>query len=999
MLWFREGRDAGYRPCDQYEYQSPEHRNLKLFSPSFTSLFHSAYRINIHHVMHHKLHFIGWTRSLAESVSDYLLKDRSDIPFSLRDTIIVVPTAQSGRRLRHALARYADKQGTGVLTGAVITPFRLLNDRLADAGVDQLAETACWMDVLTSSCCRQLRALFPRLPKEVDFKWRRDAVDTLIKVRAQLAEAGLTESEVAASGLIHEAEVSRWRDVETLSDLVQARMKSLGLAESTQAQLNAASTALPPDGICNIVIAACPELAPLLQKLLFRWSEKIHIDIIVHAPPELAHTFNEWGCPKTDYWRNEAMIELEQCGASLLAVGSPKEQALAVQAVMEDHEEWAVNGGFAIGVPDESVTPYIVNTLQKMGCPCFDPAGISYRLHPIYQWLKSWRDLAVHRTYESLREFVRLAQVLDYLERAHHLTCAGLLGELDELQNECLPFSVNDVAAFVKGREGAFPSLSTFMPWLLSLLERDNVLLPDAMVEQLVHLYDGYLLAPGNPVDDSFIAVARHLVDAWSDQLELRKMFPAFKDNEWLDLLLESAGRSFFYNEARQDSVELEGWLELPWNDSPLMMVTGMNEGFVPDGRFEDMFLPDSIKEKLGLKSDASRCARDAYILCALNETRRNGGHLALIAGRASDRGDVLKPSRLFWRCHDEILLQRADAFFTSRQVHQVIPEKTFNINLVMAPPDERARQQVERRVWNVTDFAAYLGCPFRFYLNRKLEMEPVNDTADELDAMEFGKLVHGALEHFGKTKSLWSSDNPDFIAEALKDMVENAVRSLYGRRPPITVELQVQSAIQRLKAFARLHVEDFKTGWEIVAVEKKLVIKLDDVEIRGKIDRVDRHEDGRIRVLDYKTYDKVKSPEAVHFRAPRADDVRPYVAVTVTSKDKRGAEKIRERHWSDLQLPLYMKFLEEEFGSDARISAGYVLLTKAVSDVAIQLWDGLDVRLTGTAFECARGCIRDVAHGLYWPPLVAYANDQYDENWWPGFIDQVIPPVVKGHT
>jgi len=949
--------------------------------------------------MHHKLHYIGWTRSLAESVSEFLLKDRTETPFSLQDTIVVVPTSQSGRRLRHALAQLADKRGTGVLTGAVVTPFRLLNDRLEEAGVDRLAETAGWLDVLTPSCCRRLRALFPRLPKDVDFKWRRNAVDTLMKVRAQLAEAGLTEAAVAESGSIHEVEINRWRDIETVSGLVQSKLKTLGLIESTQAQLNAAAEAEPPAGIRSIVIAACPELAPLLQKLLARWSEKIHIDVIVHAPPDLAHAFDEWGCPETEYWRTEAIIELEQCGASLQAVGSPKDQALAVQSVMEAHQEWSVNGAFAIGVPDDSVTPYLVNTLQKMGCPCFDPAGTSYRLHPIYQWLQSWRDLAVNRTYESLREFVRLAQMIDYLERVHGLKCAALLGELDELQNACLPFSIHDVADFLPGRERAYPSLEVFMTWLMPRLERDDVLHPESMVEQLILLYDGYLLAPGNPVDDSFIAVARHLVDTWSDQKKLRQMFPGFSNSEWLDLQLESAGQSFFYNEARKDAVELEGWLELPWNDSPLMMVTGMNEGFVPDGRFDDMFLPDSIKEKLGLKSDASRCARDAYLLCALNETRRDEGHLALITGRASDRGDVLKPSRLFWRCRDDILLKRAHTFFTAKQEHQAIPEKTFNIRLVMNAPDERAWLQVERRVWNVTDFAAYLNCPFRFYLNRKLEMEPVSDTADELDAMEFGKLVHGALEQFGKTKSLWSSDNPERIVGAMKDLVEKSVKQLYGRRPPITVELQAQSAIQRLKAFAHVHVEDFKSGWEIIAVEKKLVISLGDMEIRGVIDRIDRHQDGRIRVLDYKTYDKIKSPETVHVRSPRSDDRRPYVLLTETLKDGKGGEKTRERHWSDLQLPLYVKFTQDEFGRDARVSAGYVLLTKAVADVSIQLWEGLDDRLTQSALDCARGCIRDVSNNMFWPPLVSYANDQYDENWWPGFLDHISPPVGKGEV
>lgn len=81
-----------------------------------------------------------------------------------------------------------------------------------------------------------------------------------------------------------------------------------------------------------------------------------------------------------------------------------------------------------------------------------------------------------------------------------------------------------------------------------------------------------------------------------------------------------------------------------------------------------------------------------------------------------------------------------------------------------------------------------------------------------------------------------------------------------------------------------------------------------------------------------------------------------------------------------------------EALGRDAPISAGYVLLTKAVSDVSLQMWDDLDEKLTGSALACARGIIADASRNIYWPPLVSFAHDQYDECWWPGFSDQMVP-------
>ena len=57
---------------------------------------------------------------------------------------------------------------------------------------------------------------------------------------------------------------------------------------------------------------------------------------------------------------------------------------------------------------------------------------------------------------------------------------------------------------------------------------------------------------------------------------------------------------------------------------------------------------------------------------------------------------------------------------------------------------------------------------------------------------------------------------------------------------------------------------------------------------ITGRIDRVDRHADGRYRVIDYKTADTPVSPETSH---------------------RRGKQK----QWIDLQLPLYHQLLRGE--------------------------------------------------------------------------------------
>jgi ATP-dependent helicase/nuclease subunit B len=948
--------------------------------------------------MHHKLHFLGWTRTLADTVSSYLMPEKSAGPYSLRDTILVVPTSESGRRLRRAMAKRAEQFDSGVLTGRVITPFQLLDfDNDTKRILTLFEETAVWLDILTPARCHQLSALFPKTPRDIDFAWRRKAVRLLVDVRAQLAEAGFTSKMVAESEHVHAAEINRWRDIETLESVVIETLSGHGLKDRVAEQMEAAAHARPPDGIRRIVLCACPEIAPLLQQLLGRWSASVTVEILVHAPDSMSSAFDAWGCPVTSFWQSEAVIDLEHDHAQLNVVDTPKNQAEAVKRAMIEHKQWAESGQFAVGVPDEAVTPFIVAMLEEMGCPCFDPAGVPHRQHPIFQFIKAWRDLSGQKSYTSLREWVRLAHVLRFLQQFQGLSGGELLVELDEAQNACLPVNLDDLARYISANRADYPQLRTFIPWLVAALQTSELSGPFSMLDRLSQIYQQTKLVPGIPDDDAFISVARDLVDTCDLVAQMKSRYPGIRDADWIDLLLETSETRFLYPDTRQNAVELEGWLELPWNDAPLMIITGMNEGFVPASRFDDLFLPDSVREKLGLRCDATRCARDAYLLYALTESRRADGCLVLVSGRNSDKGDVLKPSRLFWRCPDDVMVRRTKIFFTPAALVKTTPERFFSITLNTTPPDEQARKRLNRDAWNVTDFSAYLKCPYSFYLTRVLEMSPMDDAKEEMDDLDFGVLVHHALEIFGRDPATSRLRNAEKISKLLESLVHDTLMKTFGRRPPLVVELQAQSAVQRLRAFADLHVRDMEEGWSIVDVEKKYTAAFGNMSVRGKIDRIDRHADGRLRVLDYKTSDSAKkTPESIHLITPRAVDSRPYVEIMCRFKNRKNETL---RHWADLQLPFYHHFIMNEYGPDSKVEAGYLQLTKAVSDIKISLWPELDATLVQSAMDCAEGVLRDARAGIYGPPLIDGVDDTFEERWWPGFADQVLPPTIEARS
>jgi ATP-dependent helicase/nuclease subunit B len=108
------------------------------------------------------------------------------------------------------------------------------------------------------------------------------------------------------------------------------------------------------------------------------------------------------------------------------------------------------------------------------------------------------------------------------------------------------------------------------------------------------------------------------------------------------------------------DSLDLQGWLEVLWEDSPHLIITGMNEGSIPDRIAVDIILPDSMRSKLGLRNNETILARDNYIFNAALNWRNSCGRVDLILGKESLEGTPLRPSRLLFQCDDSELPDRA---------------------------------------------------------------------------------------------------------------------------------------------------------------------------------------------------------------------------------------------------------------------------------------------------------------------------------------------------
>jgi hypothetical protein len=401
---------------------------------------------------------------------------------------------------------------------------------------------------------------------------------------------------------------------------------------------------------------------------------------------------------------------------------------------------------------------------------------------------------------------------------------------------------------------------------------------------------------------------------------------------------------------ADPEAIEMVGWLDLPWDDAPAMVVTCFNEGIVPQASAADMFLPNRLRSELGIDDNRRRYARDAYGLQLLVSSRP---WLRVVLGRRSGLGDPLKPSRLLFACEDEIIAARCQRFFDPAVLTEVVPcelsASRAESALVVPRP---LPLSTPLGALAVTGFRTYLNCPYQFYLEHVLRLRKAKDDLPELDAGAFGDLAHEVLAAFGTEAEPREAVEAEPIAEFLVDTLRRLAARRFGRRPRVAIQVQLRQLETRLRAFARHQAAWRDAGWQILHVEQEhegvpLVVDGEPFYLKGKIDRIDynnRDAQPRYAILDYKTSAVAKTPEKAH------------------------RKKIGGRwKWVELQLPLY-ELIAQAFQLPGPFCFGYVCLPDDPQATAIELADW-----TATDLQEARGVatevIRRIRRQEFWPP------------------------------
>lgn len=241
-------------------------------------------------------------------------------------------------------------------------------------------------------------------------------------------------------------------------------------------------------------------------------------------------------------------------------------------------------------------------------------------------------------------------------------------------------------------------------------------------------------------------------------------------------------------------------------------------------------------------------------------------------------------------------------------------------------------------RQYSISQLENYAKCPFKYFAERILGIETIEEPTEDIEAIEMGRLLHSILYEFytelrKKKIVLQQCGSADFekAKKLIFDIASKQLESTAFKSPLTFYEKekimglggnQEESVLFRFIEYERKSEKDFiprffEVGFGRLRSDEsdnelttKDAIAVDDINLRGKIDRIEiSEEDSSFNIVDYKlsgtkpTYNDLKT--GISLQLP----IYLYAAAEMLSKKFN-------RPFTPNEMFIYsLKYSEEDFG------------------------------------------------------------------------------------
>ncbi len=416
-------------------------------------------------------------------------------------------------------------------------------------------------------------------------------------------------------------------------------------------------------------------------------------------------------------------------------------------------------------------------------------------------------------------------------------------------------------------------------------------------MDRLRHLIAWSGLSAGVDAIEGPLSVNRQAYRKLQETLEslaqAGDLFPEFRYtfNEWLFLLKKTFMHTRFQVPPEDEGgVQILGLRESyghPWQE---VFFGGVVESEFPRRLPQNIFLPEQALETLGVPTfehERMKAALHFYRLLLLSDTitltyPENEGDRPVVPSPFLEELTSLKKAGLLNRgvektsgiqfsmaledaCSIPELAKSISQSGNIRGLQEVLNMDLKGMSGIRSGVDYLPRKPASivtpsvKREFRVTELELYINCPYDYYVSYVLGMVPLEEVTEDISPMDRGSKVHMILRDFYLS---WDRAVTRESRSEARALLRNLADASFDREADTFRNRREKEIFVSVMAERFLDAEEgfWKQGMRPTYLERTIErfrFVLPDgkeVELTGKIDRIDIDENGNFIIVDYKT-------------------------------------------------------------------------------------------------------------------------------------------------
>lgn len=287
----------------------------------------------------------------------------------------------------------------------------------------------------------------------------------------------------------------------------------------------------------------------------------------------------------------------------------------------------------------------------------------------------------------------------------------------------------------------------------------------------------------------------------------------------------------------------------LPLNGARLrhfdaLLLVGCDADNLPSHAPETLFFANAVRRELGLATRESRQKQQmrdfAEMLLANREVVLSWQTFK------NHEPNPLSP----WLQRLELYLQQ-QAWPALSRLETVLPAQTLHAQ-AHRQPSPAAAQLLPAKL-SASAYKRFFDCPYQFYARQMLQLNGLDELSDLPEKRDYGDWLHEILQKFHDALL----QQPDAEKPALLTQISDEKFALELEKNAAALGYQARWQ-QSMPAYLAWLSQHESQGWRYMqgeqGFERSLAWGGGQILLKGRLDRIDQHQDGRIAVLDYKT-------------------------------------------------------------------------------------------------------------------------------------------------